>query len=87
MTIVKLKQKWQVTIPADIRSELNAKDWDIFDIKLIDWKIILDQIDLVMSKNNKKEKLSDYIWFAKWTWGDSISEIDEYLRNERNSWN
>ena len=35
MSVTKLKEKGQITLPVDVRREINAQKGDIFDVKLI----------------------------------------------------
>ena len=77
-------------MPADIRKEIQADKGDIFDFQVIGDKVIMTLQKLVpmTGKSTKKDDgidISKYIGIAKGTYG-SAAEIDEYIRNERASW-
>ena len=54
MSIFKLKEKSQITIPKELREKLNVKPGDYFDISEKDGKIVLTP-QVITSKDNEVE--------------------------------
>ena len=50
MTLVKLKEKGQVTIPAAVREQISAHKGDVFEIGMANGNIILKPRDIVSRK-------------------------------------
>ena len=87
MPLATLKEKGQITLPAAIRKKLDAEKGDIFNFEFVSGKVVMTLQKLVPAKKigAKKVDISKYIGIAKGTFG-SVEEIDEYVRNERASW-
>ncbi len=93
MALAKLKEKGQITLPADIRRKISANKGDLFECEIVDGKVVMTLQKLVpadgapLDKQEKKKgvDISKYIGIAKGTYG-SVEEIDEYIRNERDTW-
>lgn len=83
MPLTTLKDKGQITLPSDIRKKIKADKGDIFNVEVIDGNVVLTLQNIVPAK--KKADISKYIGIAKGTFG-SVEDIDNYIRNERNSW-
>jgi len=89
MPLAKLKEKRQITVPIEICNQVHADKGDIFNFEVVDNKIIMTLQKLVPATKEKcgakGVDISKYIGIAKGTYG-SVEEIDEYIRNERASW-
>ena len=90
MPLAKLKEKRQITVPIEICNQVHADKGDIFNFEVEDDKIIMTLQKLVPAtkeiSRTKGVDISKYIGIAKGTYG-SVEEIDEYIRNDRASWN
>ena len=78
-----LKEKGQITLPADIRKEIDANKGDIFNIEVIDGNVVMTLQKIIPAR--KKRDLSKYIGIAKGSFG-STEEIDAHIRNDRDAW-
>jgi len=91
MSLVKLKEKGQVTIPATVRKQLSAEIGDVFEVVVANGNIGLKPQDVVSRKAvQKKQKrggvdISKYIGSAKGLFG-SPEDVDAYIRSERDQW-
>ena len=91
MALATLKEKGQITLPANIRKRIHAGAGDLFDCEVVDGKVVMTPQKVVPANTRarpKKKKgidISKYIGSMKGTFG-SVEEIDEYIRNERASW-
>jgi len=91
MPLATLKDKGQITLPADIRRKLHADKGDIFNFEVVDDKVVMTLQKLVPSKENELKKhasgvdISKYIGSMRGKFG-SVNEIDDYINKERNSW-
>jgi len=70
--IVELRQKSQVTIPADILKALNLKTGDKLEFTVQDGKIILQPVVTVPK---------DQAWFWTKDWQAAEKEVDEQIKN------
>ena len=92
MALATLKEKGQITLPANIRKRIHADAGDLFDCDVVDGKVIMTPQKVVpattRSRPQKKKgvDISKYMGIASGNFG-SAEEIDEYIRNERASWN
>jgi AbrB family looped-hinge helix DNA binding protein len=87
MSLVKLKEKGQVTIPAAVRAELAAHIGDVFEVTVANGNIVLKPQEVVSRKSQKRKAvdISKYIGAAKGLFGDPKT-IDAMVRKERDSW-
>lgn len=91
MSLVKLKEKGQVTIPAAVRAQLAAHKGDVFEVVVMSGNIVLKPQEVISRKLPRKGQkhsgvdISKYIGSLKGLFG-SQEEIDAYIRNERDSW-
>lgn len=91
MPLATLKDKGQITLPADIRRKIHADKGDIFNFEVTGDKVIMTLQKLVPSKGTEHKKtasgvdISRYIGSMNGNFGE-IKEIDDYIRNERGSW-
>ncbi|MEL6723214.1 MAG: AbrB/MazE/SpoVT family DNA-binding domain-containing protein [Pseudomonadota bacterium] len=90
MPLAKLKEKRQITVPIEICNQIHANKGDIFNFEVDNNKIIMTLQKLVPATKEKTRTksidISKYIGIAKGTFG-SVKQIDDYIHNERNSWN
>lgn len=92
MPLATLKEKGQITLPSEIRKRIHASKGDMFDVEVIDGKVIMTPQRLVPTKDARGEKkkkpldLSKYVGATSGTYGDTAEEVDAYVRNERDSW-
>jgi antitoxin MazE len=70
--VVELRQKSQVTIPADILKALNLKTGDKLEFTIQDGKIIMQPVVTV-------PKDQAWFWTEKWQAEEKI--VDEQIRN------
>ena len=86
MSVTKLKEKGQITLPVDIRREINAQKGDMFDVQVDNGKIIMTLQRLVpVSQKPTTIDLSRFVGVANDAFG-SVEEIDDTIRKERDSW-
>jgi AbrB family looped-hinge helix DNA binding protein len=91
MTLVKLKEKGQVTIPAAVRAQVAAHKGDIFEVTVANGNIVLKPQEVVSRKQTRKGKvrrgtdISEFIGSLKGLFG-SQDEIDAAIRKDRDSW-
>lgn len=91
MPLATLKEKGQITLPSDIRKKIRAGKGDIFNFEVVGGKVVMTLQKLVPAKDvaQKKRKkgvdISKYIGSMKGAFG-TVEEIDDYIRNERASW-
>ncbi len=91
MSLVKLKEKGQVTIPAAVRAQVAAHKGDIFEVVVMNGNIVLKPQEVISRKLPRKRQIrssvdiSDFIGSLKGLFG-SQEEIDSYIRKERDSW-
>lgn len=91
MSLATLKEKGQITVPVDIRKAIHADKGDIFNFQIIGDQVVMTLQKVVPAqksptpKRRKGVDISEYIGIAKGTFG-SVEEIDDYIRNERASW-
>ena len=86
-----LKDKGQLTLPAETRKRIRAAKGDLFDVEVVDGKVVMTPLRLVPAKGGdpagrKPVDLSKYIGALSGTYGDTVEEADAYLRRERDSW-
>jgi bifunctional DNA-binding transcriptional regulator/antitoxin component of YhaV-PrlF toxin-antitoxin module len=89
MPLAKLKEKRQITVPIEICNQIHADKGDIFNFVVEDNKIIMTLQKLVPATKEKSQTkavdISKYIGSMKGMFG-TAEEIDEYISNERSSW-
>jgi AbrB family looped-hinge helix DNA binding protein len=91
MSLVKLKEKGQVTIPAAVRAQVGAHKGDVFEVVVSNGNIVLKPQEVISRKLPRKEQkrsgvdIGKYIGSAKGLFGGP-EEIDAYVRKERGSW-
>lgn len=87
MLLATLKEKGQITLPADIRKQIHAGKGDIFNCEVRDGQVIMTLQKIVPARKASAKGLDieKYIGVAKGNFG-SVKEIDARVRNERESW-
>lgn len=87
MTLIKLKEKGQLTIPAPLREKLASHVGDLFLAEIVDGKLVLTP-QVVVSRSQSEPAAVD---IAPWIGAgkgmfSSVEEIDAYIASERASW-
>jgi bifunctional DNA-binding transcriptional regulator/antitoxin component of YhaV-PrlF toxin-antitoxin module len=91
MPLATLKEKGQITLPVDIRKAIHADKGDIFNFQVVGDQVVMTLQKVVPAQKTptprprKGVDISKYIGIAKGAFG-SVEEIDDYIRNERASW-
>lgn len=91
MPLATLKEKGQITLPIDIRNAIHADKGDIFNFQVVGDQVVMTLQKVVPAQEGPTQKrakgtdISKYIGSMKGTFGN-VEEIDEYIRNERASW-
>lgn len=89
MTYVRVKQKYQVTIPPKVRKALGVKEGDVLEAGVKDGAIVFhpQSISPVSeeAKRARAERIMSYFGAAKGLF-NSTEEIDAYIRRERDAW-
>ena len=86
MQQVKIREKGQVTIPAELLQEWSHKNHvfinDSVDATLANGVLML----IPKQRNANKRSMMSYAGVAKGVWGDTPEEVDANLKEIRNSW-
>ncbi|MFZ3194383.1 MAG: AbrB/MazE/SpoVT family DNA-binding domain-containing protein [Moraxellaceae bacterium] len=86
MPEVKLREKGQVTIPAEILQEWGAKNHvqtnDAVDVVFANGIVML----IPKKRRNAKRDLLSFAGVGKGLWGDTPAAIEESLQEIRESW-
>lgn len=82
MPQIRVRSKHQITIPANIVQEAHIKLDDVLEITYANGIITL----VPQNRLEQKKSVLEYAGVARGLWGDTASEIDATLRNERDSW-
>ena len=91
MSLAKLKDKGQVTIPASVRNQIEAQVGDVFEVAVLDGNIVLRPQTLAARSAGttrparKGIDIGRWIGVGKGTFG-SVDEIDAFIRSERAQW-
>jgi len=91
MSYVRVKQKYQVTIPTAVRKLIDLHEGDTLEAKVEDGHIIL--VPQIISNKScdihkKKSSLLTMIGANKGSGlYESIKDIDQTVSNQRNEWN
>ena len=89
MSMATLKDNGQITLPANIRRQIQAHKGDIFNFEVVNGRVVMTpQMQAGRHPQTKQRKPTDitkYIGSMKGKFG-GVEEIDEYIRNERDSW-
>jgi len=82
MPVVKVRPKGQITIPIDILNNWNLHSEEKVNITLINGIVILTPLNRL----EKKKSIMSYAGIASGIWGADANEIDNFIRDERDSW-
>ncbi len=91
MSLVKLKEKGQVTIPASVREQISAHKGDVFEVAVSNGNIVLKPQDVVsrkkpaLGKGKKGVDISTWIGTGKGLF-QSPEEAANFITRERASW-
>ena len=90
MPLSTLKEKGQITLPSTVRKQIHATKGDIFDVEVVDDKIIMTPQKLVpVTKKSipagKQRDLSRWIGSAPGVF-NSVKEVDEFIHQQRDTW-
>jgi AbrB family looped-hinge helix DNA binding protein len=96
MTLVKLKDKGQVTIPASVREQVAARLGDVFEVSVANGNIVLKPQDVVARRKQRKARpvqnqrgtgVDIFRWIGA---GQGLfktpEDVAEYIRTERAQW-
>jgi len=82
-----LKEKGQLTLPKRIRTQIGAQAGDIFNIEIVQGKVVLTPQDVTPAGAPAKHvDLDPYFGSLKGLFGD-VQEIDRLVREGRDEWN
>ena len=86
MSQVKLREKGQVTIPAELLQEWSRKNHvstnDVMEATLANGVLML----IPKKRHATKRDIMSFAGIGKGLWGDSVEEVDATLKEIRNSW-
>ena len=88
MPYIKVKQKYQVTLPSNIREAIGIHEGDTLEARAENGNIVLVP-QLVQEKKpaaKKKIDISKYVGCMTGVYGSTPQEVEEYIRQQRNSW-
>jgi AbrB family looped-hinge helix DNA binding protein len=88
MTLVRMKDKGQVTIPATVREMIDAQTGDMFDVAVLDGNIVLRPREVVTrqpSTTHKPIDVSGWIGAGRGLF-KTPGEADAFIRAERQQW-
>ncbi len=91
MTLVKLKEKGQVTIPAAVREQISAHKGDMFEVAVANGNIVLKPQDIVTRKKSTSARAKKGLDIASWIGSGkglfkSPEEAAAFIQSERASW-
>jgi AbrB family looped-hinge helix DNA binding protein len=91
MTLVKLKEKGQVTIPAAVREQISAQKGDVFEVNVTNGNIVLKPKDIVSRKRRAGASSKRGVDITSWIGSgkglfNSPEEAAEFMRSERDAW-
>ena len=88
MPHVRVKQKYQVTIPASVREEIGLHEGDTLEAKVEDGHIVLIPQQMIARDAGREAgrgKLSAYLGAAKGLYS-SPEDVEDYIDNLRDQW-
>ena len=91
MPLATLKTKGQITIPAAIREKLDVAQGDVFDVEVVDGKVVMTPQKLVPKTRRRAKSKAGKSSPAKWLGAAkgvyrSPKDVDRYIRNLRDEW-
>ena len=88
MPLATLKTKGQITIPAAVRERLDVGQGDVFDVEVVDGKVVMTPQKLVPKTRKRpkgKKGVEKWLGAAKGVYC-SPKDVDDYIRNLRDEW-
>ena len=82
MTQIRIRQRNQITLPANIAVAASLSPNDTLEVSFDNGVITL----IPVNPHNKRRSITDYVGSAKGLWGTTGAGIDTQLRDERDSW-
>lgn len=82
MSHIRVRPKHQITIPSNIAQAADIKLDDVLDIAYVNGIITL----VPQKRLQRKESIMSYAGIARGLWGNTTTEIDASIRNDRDSW-
>ncbi len=87
MPLVRVKQKYQVTLPSTVRQEANIQEGDTLEISVEDGNIVLVPQAITDRRDVQKDSILDLIGANKNSGlYKSVEDIDETINELRNEW-
>ena len=80
MPVVKIRPKGQITIPSKILTAWHVQSNEQINVNLVNGAVILTPI------RKNKTSIMSYAGIAQGLWGESADDPDNFIRNERESW-
>ena len=89
MSYIRVKEKYQITIPTSVRESVGIHEGDTLEAKTEGGNIVLVPQLMHNRRSAKKQSIdiSKYIGSMSGVYGNSPNEVDEYIRKERDAWN
>jgi AbrB family looped-hinge helix DNA binding protein len=91
MTLVTLKEKGQLTIPAAVREQISAHKGDVFEVAVTNGNIVLKPQDIVARKSRPVVKSKKGVDIGPWIGSGkglfkSPEEAAAFIQSERDTW-
>ena len=91
MPLATLKTKGQITIPAAVREKIDVTQGDVFDVEVVDGKVVMTPQKLVPKPRKRPQGKSRKNGVGKWLGAAkgvyrSPKDVDDYIRNLRDEW-
>jgi len=91
MSLVKLKDKGQVTIPASVRAQISAHVGDVFEVGVANGNIVLKPRDVVSRNREIGAHLQTGVDISSWVGSgrglfQSAEEAAQFIKSERGTW-
>ncbi len=92
MTLARLKEKGQLTIPAALREQITAHKGDLFEVAVANGNIVLKPQDVDSRKKGISTKAKKGVDIASWIGSGkgllkSPEEVAAFIQSEQASWN
>ena len=91
MSLVQMKDKGQVTIPAAVREQIAASKGDMFEVVVLDGNIVLRPQDVVARDATGPAPRKKGVDIGPWIGAGrglfkTPEEVDAFIRAERDQW-
>jgi len=84
MSLVTLRPKGQLTIPANILQQWNVKPYDQLDVTFQNGVITI--MPVKRKEASKKDKLKTFAGVGRGCWGDTPDDVKATISELRHSW-